>query len=74
MEAVAAGAAPEVHQEVEGCLGIRDEGALGEEEEQEALVLGEGVEGEIRISQGRVIVAEDHRLSDLALRQKVLYL
>ncbi len=58
-----------VHKEVEEILGIEDEGAVGEEEEEEASVLGEEVEGVILILPDLALVAEDHNLSGLALRQ-----
>lgn len=59
MEAVEVEASPEVHQEVEEPLGIGDEGALGEGEEEGASVLGEVVEGAIPTSRGLAIVAVD---------------
>lgn len=64
-------ALPEVHQEVGEALATEDEGVLGEEEEEEASVLGEGVEGGILISPGLALVGGHHSLSGLALRQKV---
>ena len=74
MEAVEAEASPEVHQEAEAALGIGDEEALGEEGEEGHSVLGEGTEVVILISQGLAFVAGDHDSSDLALRQRALYL
>ena len=71
MEAAEAEESLEVHQEVEELLGRGDEGVLGEGEEEEVSVLEE-VEGVIPISQGLAIGAEDHDLSNLALRQKAL--
>lgn len=59
---VEAEAPPEVRQEVEEALVIEDEGVLGEEAEEEASVLGEGIEGVIPTSQGLALVGEDHNL------------
>lgn len=74
MEAVEAEASPEMHQEVEVALGIEDEEALGEEGGEGHSVLGEGIEVVILISRGLAFVAGDHDSSDLALRQRALYL
>lgn len=70
---VEAGVPPEVRQEVEEALVIEEEEVLGEEgveEEEEASVLGEGVEGVTLISRGLALVGEDHSSPGLALRQK----
>ena len=56
---VEAEAPPEVRQEVEEDSVIE---VLGEEEEEEASVLGEGVEEVILISRGLALVGEDHSL------------
>ena len=64
---------PEVRQEVEPALVIEDEGVPAEEDEVEALVLEEGVEGLIQISRGLAPVGEDHSVSGLALRRKAFY-
>ena len=71
-EVVEAAESPEVHQEAEELLGRGDEEVLGEGQEEEVLMLGE-VEGVIPILQGLAIGAEDHDLSNLALRQKALW-
>ena len=64
---------PEVRQEVEPVLVIEDEGVPAEEDEVEASVLEEGVEGLIQILRGLAPVGEDHSLSGLALRPKAFY-
>ena len=71
--AVEAEVPPEVRQEVEPALVIEDEGVPGEEDEVEASVLEEGVEGLTQISRDLALVGEDHSLSGLALRPKAFF-